>query len=206
MSSFIPPYFCRATAKRTIIFDQLHRTKSNTPKNWRFTVPMASIAILFVSTVLLLSPLLSSSTATGDGVRTVYDVLGDYDFPEGILPKGVVGYELDRSTGKFRAYLNGSCSFSLEGSYQLSYKSTINGYVSKGRLTNLSGVSVKLLLFWVNIVEVSRSGDELGFSVGIASASFPLDNFFVSPQCGCGFICDNLQARKLKLNPSVSSM
>ncbi|XP_054777501.1 uncharacterized protein LOC129285710 [Prosopis cineraria] len=167
---------------------------------------MSTTTVLFVSTFLFLSPLLSSSTATGDGVPSAYEVLGDYHFPEGILPKGVVGYELDRSTGKFRAYLNGSCSFSLEGSYQLSYKSTISGYISKDRLANLSGVSVKVLLFWLNIVEVSRSGDELGFSVGITSASFPLDNFFVCPQCGCGLDCDNLQARKLKLSPSVSSM
>ena len=90
--------------------------------------------------------------------------------------------------------------------YILSYESTISGYISKGRLASLSGVSVKLFFFWVNIVEVTRNGGELGFSVGIASASFPLDNFFVSPQCGCGLLCDNLQARKLKLDPSVYSV
>ncbi|KAF7818190.1 uncharacterized protein G2W53_023645 [Senna tora] len=167
---------------------------------------MSIVAILVVSTFLLLSPPLTSSTAIGDGVPTAYEALRDYDFPEGILPKGIVNYELDKSSGKFRAYLNGSCSFSLEGSYQLRYKSTISGYISKGRLTSLSGVSVKVLLFWLNIVEVTRSGDDLDFSVGIASASFPLDNFFVSPQCGCGLNCDNVQVRKLKLNPSVSSM
>lgn len=162
---------------------------------------MSIIALLFVSTFLLLSPSIS-----GDAVPSAYEALADYDFPEGILPKGVVGYELDKPTGKFRAFLNGSCSFSLEGSYQLSYESTISGYISKGRLASLSGVSVKLFFFWVNIVEVTRNGGELGFSVGIASASFPLDNFFVSPQCGCGLLCDNLQARKLKLDPSVYSV
>lgn len=167
---------------------------------------MSIIALIFVSTCLLLSSPLVSSTAVVDEVPSAYAVLGDYDFPEGILPQGVVGYELDKSTGKFRAYLNGSCSFSLEGSYQLRYQSTISGYISEDKLTSLSGVSVKVLLFWLNIVEVTRSGDELGFSVGLASASFPLDNFFVSPQCGCGLNCYNLQLRKLKLNPSVSSM
>lgn len=162
---------------------------------------MSITVILFVFSFLFL--FLSSDVASNP---SAYEALGKYNFPQGILPKGVIDYELDESSGKFRAYLNGSCSFSLEGSYQLSYKSTISGYISKDKLTDLSGVSVKVLLFWLNIVEVTRSGDELGFSVGIASASFPLDNFFVSPQCGCGLDCDNVQIRKLKLNPSLSSM
>ncbi|KAJ1402369.1 hypothetical protein SESBI_28061 [Sesbania bispinosa] len=154
--------------------------------------------------LLLLSVPLSSS-----GAPTAYDVLAGYHFPEGILPKGVTGYELDESTGKFRADLNGSCSFSLEGSYQLSYQSTITGHISENRLTDLRGVSVKVLFFWLNILEVVRTGDHLDFSVGVASASFALDNFFVSPQCGCGLDCDPLRLRKLKLgtrtNPYLSS-
>lgn len=164
---------------------------------------MSITVFFFLSTFVLLStPPLSAAT--------VYDVLGDYHFPEGLLPKGVIGYDLDQSTGKFHAYLNGSCSFSLEGSYQLSYKSTISGYISRDRLTNIEGVRVKVLLFWLNIVEVVRFGDEIEFSVGIASASFPLENFFVCPQCGCGLICDDSLSpvRKLKLklksNPSVT--
>ena len=167
---------------------------------------MSITAILFVATLLLLSPPLTSSNSVGDAQPTAYEILRNYHFPAGLLPAGITGYDLDTSTGQFHAYLNGSCSFSLEGSYQLNYKSTISGYISNDRLTNLSGVSVKVLLFWLNIVEVVRSGDDLEFSVGIASASFSLDNFFVSPQCGCGLVCSNMKVRKLKLNPSVSTM
>ncbi|KAF5196127.1 pectinesterase (Protein of unknown function, DUF538) [Thalictrum thalictroides] len=121
---------------------------------------------------------------------TAYDVLKSYDFPAGLLPEGVTGYELDSETGKFAAYLKGSCSFSIQG-YQLRYKSTITGYISKGKLTKLKGVSVKILFIWVNIIEVSISDNDLEFSVGIASADFPIDNFDESPQCGCGFDCNN---------------
>lgn len=153
--------------------------------------------------LLLLSPAIAATAAP-----TAYEMLESFHFPEGILPKGVTGYELDPSTGKFRADLNGSCSFALEGSYQLSYEPTITGYISEGRLTELRGISVKVLFFWLNILDVARVGDDLDFSVGIASASFPLDNFFVSPQCGCGLNCDDFQIRKLKLgNPtSISSL
>ncbi|OIW20533.1 hypothetical protein TanjilG_14341 [Lupinus angustifolius] len=154
------------------------------------------IIILISAVFLLLPPLLTSSSAP-----TAYELLQQYNFPGGILPKGITGYEIDESSGKFRAYLKGTCSFSLEGSYQLSYKSIISGHISKNRLTDLKGVSVKILFFWLDIVEVIRDGDNLDFSVGIASASFPLDNFFVSPQCGCGLVChDELENPSLPLS------
>ena len=155
---------------------------------------------------LLISQSFASETISLENKKTtVYDVLKDFNFPIGILPKGVLDYDLDSSSGKFSAFLNGSCSFSLEGSYQLKYKNTIKGYLSKGKLASLEGVSVKLLFMWVNIVEVSRRGDDLEFSVGIAGAGFPIDNFEECPQCGCGVNCNNQQVRKVKKNPFVSS-
>ncbi|KAK7269672.1 hypothetical protein RIF29_22406 [Crotalaria pallida] len=121
---------------------------------------------------------------------SAYEVLAQYGFPPGILPKGVTGYALNRETGEFAAYLEGSCSFVIE-TYTLKYKSTITGVITNGKLSKLKGVSVKILLLWLNIVEVVRDGDELQFSVGIASANFGVVNFLESPQCGCGFDCKN---------------
>lgn len=172
------------------------------------------MALLSLSTLLCLilifseSLLSSSSQARNfhDKNPTAYEILNDYDFPIGLLPKGVVGYDLERTTGKFFAFLNGTCSFSLEGSYQLKYKSTIKGYISRGRLSKLEGVSVKLFFMWVDIIEVSRSGDDLDFSVGIAGAGFPIDNFEECPQCGCGLNCgENGKVSKLRTNPFVAS-
>lgn len=131
-------------------------------------------------------------SSPSDSNLTAYQALETFDFPVGILPLGALDYDLDRSTGAFKAYLNGSCQFSIQSYYQLKYQSTISGKISKDRLSNLSGVSVKILFLWLNIVEVSRASDELYFSVGIASASFGIDNFYESPQCGCGFDCNGL--------------
>ncbi|XP_041028990.1 uncharacterized protein LOC121268791 [Juglans microcarpa x Juglans regia] len=130
----------------------------------------------------------------------------DYNFPIGILPKGVRGYNLEPSTGKFSASLASRCSFSLERSYQLKYKSTIRGYISQGKFSSLEGVSVKLFFFWVDIVEVQRKGDSLGFSVGKAGADFPIDNFEECPQCGCGLNCNDGQLKKVRSIPIVSSI
>ncbi|KAJ4828752.1 hypothetical protein Tsubulata_032036 [Turnera subulata] len=164
-------------------------------------------SILFLFLVLFSQDVLSSSSSSAvEKTPTAYDILSDYNFPMGILPKGVLGYDLDPATGQFAAFFNATCSFSLEGSYQLRYRPTIRGHISKGRLAGLQGVSVKLLFMWVDIVEVSRSGDVLDFSVGIAGAGFPVDNFEESPQCGCGLKCgDRKQVINLRTNPFVSS-
>ncbi|KAL7003110.1 hypothetical protein U1Q18_004267 [Sarracenia purpurea var. burkii] len=160
-----------------------------------------SIYLTTITYLILISS--SSAVKSSDDRPTAYDLLQSYNFPIGVLPKGVTGYDLDESTGKFALYLNGSCAFSLEGSYQLNYQSTIKGYISEGKLLRLEGVKVKLLFFWVDIIEVIRTGDDLEFSVGIASAGFSIDNFEVCPQCGCGLNCVNGGgiSKNLRSNP-----
>ncbi|CAN4093051.1 unnamed protein product [Withania somnifera] len=138
------------------------------------------IAVTLSLPLLITALVAVSFAAVDDGSTslTAYDLLKSYDFPVGILPKGVTGYDLDKTTGKFSVHLN-------------RYKSTFGGYIAKDRLTSLYGVSVKILFLWLNIVEVTKNGDDLQFSVGIASASFPLDNFLICPQCGCGLNCNS---------------
>ncbi|KAH0850872.1 hypothetical protein HID58_095174 [Brassica napus] len=149
---------------------------------------MSRLPIL-IAACLFLYHLPSPLAAETDSPTTAYSLLQSYNFPVGILPKGVVAYDLDTSTGKFHAYFKDSCSFSLVGSYQLNYKSTISGYISENKLTKLTGIKVKVLFLWLNIVEVIRNGDEMEFSVGITSANFGINEFLASPQCGCGFEC-----------------
>ncbi|XP_034227201.1 uncharacterized protein LOC117636680 [Prunus dulcis] len=166
-------------------------------RDWEFMASFSESHTRKPTSPLLVFPFalllfILSSSAYSDDTLSAYEMLQQYDFPIGLLPKGVTGYELDRDTGNFKAYFNGTCSFSLENSYQLRYRSTITGVLSKDRLKNLKGVSVKVLFFWIDIVEVVRNGDELQFSVGIASADFSIDNFEESPQCGCGFACQQL--------------
>ncbi|XP_074279004.1 uncharacterized protein At5g01610-like [Silene latifolia] len=149
--------------------------------------------ILPISLLIILSlSKITIAAAAADDKLTPYDALQTFNFPQGLLPKGSLGYDLDDETGNFKAYFNGSCSFSLEGSYQLRYRPTISGIISKNKLTDLSGVSVKVMFVWLNIVEIKRKEDNLEFSVGIMSADFPVDNFDECPQCGCGMNCNHI--------------
>ncbi|KAK8497533.1 hypothetical protein V6N12_037407 [Hibiscus sabdariffa] len=172
--------------------------------NLATAIPISLLILLFL---LIQSPLASSFLLiVTDDEPSAYEVLQAYNFPVGLLPKGVVKYDLDESTGRFHAYLNDTCSFSLEGSYQLKYKSTISGIISNNKLKDLSGISVKVFFLWLNIVEVIRDDDELDFSVGIASASFPIDNFYECPQCGCGLDCVNAEVSKPRVSSSFASI
>lgn len=170
-------------------------------QRFNFSVKIFILSIIFFVTC---SPSFVSSQQQNslETKPTAYQMLETYDFPVGILPKGVLDYDLEQSSGKFSAFLNSSCGFSLEGSYQLKYKPTVKGYISNGKISSLEGVSVKLYFIWVDIIEVSRHGDNLDFSVGIAAAGFAIDNFEECPQCGCGFNCHSDQVRK-KMKKSI---
>lgn len=153
----------------------------------------------FLCTTLIffiLSSSLQVSSGNEESTLTAYEALEEYDFPIGLLPTSVLSYELNNSTGEFSVYLNGSCTFSID-SYELKYGSTITGKIATDKLSSLSGIKVKILLFWLSIAEVIRDGDEIEFSVGVASADFNVTNFEESPTCGCGFDC--VGDRKLKM-------
>lgn len=144
-----------------------------------------SLATKFLCTVLISFLFLSASSASrGDGdTLTAYEVLEDYDFPAGLLPKGILSYEPDNSAGQFSVYSNGSCTSSVN-SYELKYKLKITGKISTDKLKSLSGIKVEVLSLWPSIVEVIRDDDKLQFSAGIRSADFPVGNFDKSPTCG----------------------
>ncbi|GMN37964.1 hypothetical protein TIFTF001_007250 [Ficus carica] len=138
-----------------------------------------------------------SASSVHDTPLTAYQVLEEYDFPVGILPNGVLGYDLNSSTGKFSAYLNGSCTFTID-SYELKYKSTITGKITKDKLENLSGIKVKVLFLWLSISSVTRDDDELEFSVGIASADFPVT-------CRGDLATEAQDRHRLTLGPSCAA-
>ncbi|EEE63428.1 hypothetical protein OsJ_18240 [Oryza sativa Japonica Group] len=77
----------------------------------------------------------AAAEAAAEKKPTAYEVLESYDFPVGILPKGVTSYTLEATTGDFTATLDtgndddsssSTCEFAIEGSYWLRNQRAIN--------------------------------------------------------------------------------
>ncbi|XP_071687114.1 uncharacterized protein [Rutidosis leptorrhynchoides] len=143
------------------------------------------IILLFTSVVLARRP-------------TAYEVIQDYGFPVGLLPSSVKSYDLNRETGEFMVTLRDKCSFPFDG-YDVKFKEVFSGVIKIDKLTKLKGISAGK--FWVSmdIVEATRLGDEVDFSAGVFSLGFDVEDFEKSPQCGCGFDCDDLKVKDDKL-------
>ncbi|CAN7038640.1 unnamed protein product [Brassica oleracea var. botrytis] len=142
--------------------------------------------------ILVLSLFLFATSLYISGTNlTAYDVVQKYKLPRGILPEGVIDYDLNPKTGFFKVYLNNTCRFPIEV-YKVKYQPIVSGFIKNGRVSRLKGVSVKVLYFWLSIGEVTSDGQELELSVGAASEEFSAHQFARSPQCGCGFYCREL--------------
>nr|XP_043620258.1 uncharacterized protein LOC122592112 [Erigeron canadensis] len=142
--------------------------------------------------------LLLFSCATVAQLPTVYDMLQEYNLPPGLIPSNIIGYTLDRATGEFVISLSGKCAFSFDG-YYVMFNQMVSGVITKDQITNLRGVSVRLYLFMrANVKNAIRREDEVDISAGMFSVRFDVENFEESPQCSCGFDCDDLESKAQK--------
>ncbi|CAO1948534.1 unnamed protein product [Urochloa humidicola] len=112
---------------------------------------------------------------------TAYDMLERYNLARGILPDGVTGYVL-RADASFEVYLPGDCNIRA-ANMQIKYSSRISGNIKAQSIRGLKGVKVQLMLVWIGITDVTRTGYELNFFAGPISKSFPVGKFASSFQC-----------------------
>ncbi|BAT13383.1 uncharacterized protein [Oryza sativa Japonica Group] len=124
----------------------------------------------------------ASANTTAAAEPTVYEMLGKYGFPPGILPAGAQGYTLDAGDGSFQVTLPGDCVVDVQG-YKLRYRSNIYGNVRAGSIDGLDGVSVKIAIVWVGIHDVEADGGDVTFHASAISKSSPADGFQTSPSC-----------------------
>ncbi|KAI3819226.1 hypothetical protein L1987_13051 [Smallanthus sonchifolius] len=119
----------------------------------------------------------------GDGEQSAYQVLQRYNLPIGLLPNGAFGYTLDPNSGRFPVNLSSNCNFHV-GGYEINYSPPITGVISQNNLGEIGGVKVKVLFFWINIVNVNRNQDQLRFNVGgLVNKDFPVNDFNLCPKC-----------------------
>ncbi|KAM0918904.1 hypothetical protein ACQ4PT_008618 [Festuca glaucescens] len=148
---------------------------------------MAKNHLILLLVAVATSFVASSATLTrsnSNAAPTVYEMLAKYNFPPGILPDSVQNYTINAG-GSFDVTLAGECQIDVRG-FTLRYKSKIQGNIQPMVINGLEGVSVNLGINHVGINSVERDGDQLKFSAGLISKSFPVGSFAKSPGCNPG--------------------
>ncbi|KAK1665425.1 hypothetical protein QYE76_053584 [Lolium multiflorum] len=142
------------------------------------------VAALLAAALLLPLARSDADADAGSTPTTAYDELRLRGFPRGLLPANVRGYTLDAGSGDFAVDLVSSCRIVLPaGSYLANFNDRLTGHLDDGRISGLSGISVKAFFRWWSITGIRADGDELVFEVGSVSAKFPARHFNASLEC-----------------------
>lgn len=115
--------------------------------------------------------------------QSVTQILAKNGLPSGLLPATVESYTLAEN-GKFEVKLRSTCTIKVS-SQEVSYKKTITGELSYGKIKNLGGIQVHVI-FWLSVSSIEIDGTDpntIWFKVGYISKSLSIDYFLVAPVC-----------------------
>ncbi len=90
-----------------------------------------------------------------------------YGFPAKLLPDVIAANTLDEKTGAFTVTLDRDVTAEVHG-HKVIYSKQIRGTIAKGKITNLTGVNVKVLLIKPAITEIRASDDKSKVSFSVA--------------------------------------
>ncbi|KAF8681864.1 hypothetical protein HU200_045309 [Digitaria exilis] len=140
--------------------------------------------------LLLLVAVTGAAAAAAGGASlkgAANDLLPKYGLPKGLIPDSVASYTFDEATGAFEIHLGSTCYVHF-GSHLVYYERTITGKLSKGAITDLSGVQAKKLFLWVYVTGMVAHPDKgtIEFQAGFVSESLSASMFDEVPTCGSG--------------------
>ncbi|KAK8952554.1 hypothetical protein KSP39_PZI004315 [Platanthera zijinensis] len=123
--------------------------------------------------------LLATTCATAS---TVHDELPKYGLPPGLLPDSVVSYSVG-SSGEFEVEFSSPCY--VKFSDLVHYEKKVKGRLSYGAITDLEGILLKKVFFWVPITGIVADphGATLNFQIGFLSEKLPVALFETIPHC-----------------------
>ena len=106
---------------------------------------------------------------TGKPLKSLPDLLREYNLPPGLFPQNMTCYEFDESKSKLIVYLPSACEISFKDSSVVRYATRVKGTLQRGKLTNIEGMKTKVLV-WVKVTSVSVEGyksDKVWFTAGV---------------------------------------
>ncbi|RVX06199.1 Uncharacterized protein CK203_027587 [Vitis vinifera] len=105
----------------------------------------------------------------GKPLKTLPDLLREYNLPSGLFPQNITCYEFDESKAKLTVYLPSACEVSFSDSSVIRYATRVKGILLRGKLTGIEGMKTKVLV-WVKVTNVaveSYKSDKVWFTAGV---------------------------------------
>ncbi|XP_040992839.1 uncharacterized protein LOC121239626, partial [Juglans microcarpa x Juglans regia] len=115
-------------------------------------------------------------------VPDVHDLLPQYGLPKGLLPNNVKSYTLS-DDGSFTIELTSPCYVQFD--QLVYYNKKVNGKLSYGSVSSVSGIQAKKLFLWVSVtgIQADKDSDSIEFYVGALSEKLPAKQFEDVPVC-----------------------
>ena len=109
------------------------------------------------------------SNSSGKPLKSLPDLLREFNLPPGLFPQNITCYEFDVSKSKLIVYLPSPCEVCFKDSSVVRYATRIKATLSRGKLTGIEGMKTKVLV-WVKVTSVNVEGyksDKLWFAAGV---------------------------------------
>lgn len=108
-------------------------------------------------------------TLPGKPLKTLPDLLREYNLPPGLFPQNITCYEFDDAKAKLVVYLPSACEVSFKDSSVIRYATRVKCTLLRGKLTGIEGMKTKVLV-WVKVTSVTVEGyksDKVWFTAGV---------------------------------------
>ncbi|KAL3511076.1 hypothetical protein ACH5RR_030477 [Cinchona calisaya] len=105
----------------------------------------------------------------GKPLKSLPDLLREYNLPPGLFPQNISSYEFDESKSKLTVYLPTACEVSFKDSSVIRYAPRVKGILVRGKLMGMEGMKTKVLV-WVKVTNVTVEGyksDKVWFTAGV---------------------------------------
>jgi hypothetical protein len=106
---------------------------------------------------------------TGKPLKSLPDLLQEYNLPRGLFPQNITCYEFDEAKAKLIVYLPSVCEVSFKDSSVIRYATRVKATLLRGKLTGVEGMKTKVLV-WVKLTNVAVEGyksDKVWFTAGV---------------------------------------
>ncbi|KAL4569501.1 hypothetical protein LXL04_025140 [Taraxacum kok-saghyz] len=105
----------------------------------------------------------------GKPVKSLPELLHEFNLPPGIFPNNIVSYEFDETKGKLLVYLPSACEVTFKDSSVIRYATRVKAILLRGKLTSIEGMKTKVIV-WVKVTNVAVEGyrsDKVWFTAGV---------------------------------------